>query len=145
MNIPLYRYFQLLAFIILSSLIISCDKIDEPYTKSIDNKINNTDTFPNIINFSKKVLLEEYTGFKCQFCPTGAQKALELYDRTAKEGARGEKYPTYGRLPPTPRGGTPSDLSNLGYGTHRDNVTGDAPNSVHFLEELVKMNEQAQR
>jgi len=78
--------------------------------------------------------------------PSGiAQKALELYDRTAKEGARGEKYPTYGRLPPTPRGGTPSDLSNLGYGTHRDNVTGDAPNSVHFLEELVKMNEQAQR
>jgi thiol-disulfide isomerase/thioredoxin len=63
-----------LIFSILSLLIVSCDKIDPPYTEAIQKP--DTD---------KKVLLEDFTGHKCVNCPSAHEIAHQLQDAYGKE------------------------------------------------------------
>ena len=68
------RYIKTLFTILAFSLfIISCDKIDEPYTK----KNNGGGDTNNVV---RKVLLEDYTGHKCVNCPAAAIIAHDLKD-----------------------------------------------------------------
>ena len=69
--------------VLLSSCLIamvSCDKIDAPYTDDNINIITDSiPVFPSLsANYYNKVLLEEYTGIKCVYCPTGSQIARNL-------------------------------------------------------------------
>lgn len=65
----------------VSGIMISCDKIEEPYVKVIEN----IDTaacpipeFPASGNVTKRVLLEDYTGHICVNCPSAAIIAHNL-------------------------------------------------------------------
>ena len=63
------------ALIFASGLfIMSCDKVDEPYLKSIGS---NSDTIGPTEKI-RKVLLEEFTGQKCPNCPEGTELAHSL-------------------------------------------------------------------
>lgn len=69
------RYIKSLLILIAFSLfIISCDKIDEPYT----TESNGDDTTTTVL--VRKVLLEDYTGHKCVNCPGAALIAHDLKD-----------------------------------------------------------------
>ena len=50
----------------------SCDVIDEPYTENIDVSDCPVPTFPEVTNPKKTILLEEFTGHTCVYCPYGA-------------------------------------------------------------------------
>lgn len=66
MKYPFFKNIYIVGFFIISSvLIISCDKIKEPY------KSFSTDIITN-----KKIILEEVTGHKCVNCPA-AHKELQ--------------------------------------------------------------------
>lgn len=73
----------LLTFTIISffAFLVSCDKIEEPFTK----KTGNVDTaacpvpeFPAVNSVKKRVLLEDYTGHMCVNCPKAAILAHDL-------------------------------------------------------------------
>ncbi len=51
----------------------SCDVIESGYREDPKTIAPAGDTV-------RKILLEEYTGFKCGFCPPANQKALDIYD-----------------------------------------------------------------
>lgn len=63
----------------------SCDKLDEPYF--IEPIVAESDTIPltheDTINFDGKcvVLLEDYTGVKCNNCPAAGEVALQLQEQ----------------------------------------------------------------
>jgi len=81
-NITTYRWFALMICIsIASGLFQACDKIDGPYLV----KVESSDTlscpppeFPNVIDDTKRVLLEDYTGHTCVNCPSAAIIARNL-------------------------------------------------------------------
>jgi thiol-disulfide isomerase/thioredoxin len=56
--------------ILFTFIIASCDKMEEPYTSAIPAKEWN----------GKKVLLEDYTGHKCTYCPSAAVIAKDIKD-----------------------------------------------------------------
>ncbi|MCR5037606.1 MAG: Omp28 family outer membrane lipoprotein [Bacteroidales bacterium] len=64
---------------------MSCDKLKEPYI--IEPIVEESDTIPltpeDIANFDGKlvVLLEDYTGVKCNNCPAAAEIALQLQEQ----------------------------------------------------------------
>ncbi|MCF8298610.1 MAG: Omp28-related outer membrane protein [Saprospiraceae bacterium] len=66
------RFLRFIALIVLSGfLFISCDKIEPPFTEKI--------VVPPLKDtIFKKVLLEEYTGFKCVNCPAASELADSL-------------------------------------------------------------------
>ncbi len=59
----------LLLYIVIT---VGCDKINPPYLENT----NSIDT-----SFQRKVLLEEYTGFRCGNCPEAAEVAHSLKER----------------------------------------------------------------
>ncbi|MBW6490213.1 MAG: Omp28 family outer membrane lipoprotein [Lentimicrobium sp.] len=68
---------------ILSSFtfMVSCDKIEEPFTKktaSIDTAACPVPQFPAVNAVKKRVLLEDYTGHTCVNCPKAAGLAHNL-------------------------------------------------------------------
>lgn len=66
-----------ISIIIISLIVfttISCDVIEPPYTENNNN--NNDDTTEKV----QRALLEEYTGFRCGFCPPAAELAHDLKD-----------------------------------------------------------------
>ena len=64
---------------------MSCDKLKEPYI--IEPIVEESDTIPltpeDIANFDGKivVLLEDYTGVRCENCPAAAEIALQLQEQ----------------------------------------------------------------
>ncbi|SVE12928.1 uncharacterized protein METZ01_LOCUS465782, partial [marine metagenome] len=61
---------------------ISCDKVD-PQFKSVNEPIGDTSSITTTTETVRKVLLEEFAGHKCKFCPRaarGAQLIKELHD-----------------------------------------------------------------
>ena len=66
-----YILFTLTA--LLSLGIFSCDVIESDYREDPKSIAPAGDTV-------RKILLEEYTGFKCGFCPPANQKALDIYE-----------------------------------------------------------------
>tara|TARA_R110002072_G_scaffold9144_16_gene44959 strand:- start:1541 stop:2410 length:870 start_codon:yes stop_codon:yes gene_type:complete len=74
----LYQYFSLLLF---SSLLFSCDKIDDPVIE-LEGCVDQCTALPTENYISKKaVLIEEFTGITCNNCPDAALKAQELKDK----------------------------------------------------------------
>lgn len=71
--IDLKKMIYLIAFVICSWFFFSCDEINPPYTKTntIDTTAKDNDTI-------RRILLEDYTGFKCVHCPTAADLAKKL-------------------------------------------------------------------
>ncbi|HIA37116.1 MAG TPA: Omp28 family outer membrane lipoprotein [Flavobacteriales bacterium] len=68
-----------ISFLILPLLwfIFSCDKIEPPFT-TINETINNPDTVDTTSGAIRKVLLEDFTGHKCGYCPQAATIAQQL-------------------------------------------------------------------
>lgn len=65
------KYFSIIT--IISILIVACDVIEPPYEEK---------TEVNVDTAARVVLLEEYTGFRCGYCPSGSEIAhhiKELY------------------------------------------------------------------
>jgi thiol-disulfide isomerase/thioredoxin len=56
----------------ISGIIISCDKVKEPYMKEVDVSDCPVPVFPDTAVSKKTVLIEEFTGHLCPNCPTGA-------------------------------------------------------------------------
>ena len=61
MNKRIFSY--LLAVVVLLS---ACDKVDPPYTQTSGGNPNTSDTV------FRKILIEDYTGFRCGNCPAAA-------------------------------------------------------------------------
>lgn len=82
----------LLTLAVGAFLFASCDKVEQPYGPSIDEKgyelypdgdsthyaQNAWPTFPANTSDDRNVLLEDYTGHKCTFCPAAASLAEQL-------------------------------------------------------------------
>jgi hypothetical protein len=49
----------------------SCDIVDEPYTENTDVSDCPVPTFPEVTNPQKTILIEEFTGHTCVYCPYG--------------------------------------------------------------------------
>lgn len=82
------RFFPyLIAFTFVSGAFLSCDKVDPPYTTLTSsnnnpgnpNDTSNTDTTDTSGSDStfRKILIEDYTGFRCGNCPAAA---ITLYN-----------------------------------------------------------------
>ncbi len=59
--------------VLLGFFLLSCDKIEPPYTEEIGQ-----DTVSDVV--VRKILLEDYTGHTCPNCPEAAALAHELYN-----------------------------------------------------------------
>ena len=81
-----------LSFGVLSVVLTSCDKVDKPYPQVQSTELDETlypGTWSNYVanewpqftqntNQNKNVLVEDYTGHKCTFCPAAAVIAHDL-------------------------------------------------------------------
>lgn len=67
---------NILSFIIYALILIGCDIIEPPY---VENQ-NQTDT----TEYTQKILLEEYTGFRCGNCPEAIEVAHSLKEKYPK-------------------------------------------------------------
>lgn len=79
-----------LLFLITAS-IIACDKVEKPYIPIASSELNQAlypgdwssypwPTFTNNTNANRNVLLEDYTGHTCVFCPAAADIAHQIED-----------------------------------------------------------------
>lgn len=77
------KYFiVLLGFAFLTSFLISCDKIEEPYVvKDVIDASCDTPSFPELGSTYRKLFLEEFTGHTCVNCPDGHRRASLLMDK----------------------------------------------------------------
>lgn len=66
------RIEQILILLLYVAIIVGCDKINPPYFENT----NSVDTA-----FQRKVLLEEYTGFRCGNCPEATEVAHSLKEK----------------------------------------------------------------
>jgi hypothetical protein len=56
----------------LAGFVISCDKIEAPYMNVVDVSDCPVPTFPDVTTPKKTVLIEEFTGHECVYCPAGS-------------------------------------------------------------------------
>ncbi len=75
-------YVTLVTIIGIAGFIISCDKIKGPYMRPVDVSDCPVPTFPAITNPQKTVLIEEFTGHKCVYCPTGADYLHQIQQQS---------------------------------------------------------------
>jgi thiol-disulfide isomerase/thioredoxin len=68
-----------LCVIVCTSTLTSCDIIEEPYFEDSYLVDDQTD-FPAIQDSSKNILIEEFTGQKCTYCPAGQVIIEELLE-----------------------------------------------------------------
>ena len=67
--------------LIIPLLWVSCDTIEDD-AKLVMQKGETTDTTPITVRSSKqRVLLEDFTGWRCTNCPAAAEKATELISK----------------------------------------------------------------
>lgn len=82
----LFRYF---AVLVLGFQFISCDRIEKPYLPAVSSELNQSlfpgdwedypwPTFGTSGSVDRNVLLEDYTGHKCIYCPAAAVVAEKL-------------------------------------------------------------------
>tara|TARA_A100001037_G_C15058583_1_gene593585 strand:- start:184 stop:1110 length:927 start_codon:yes stop_codon:yes gene_type:complete len=74
MNKMKKMYKIILSFIMIYGVLPSCDIVETPYMN--DNNISPIDT----TTFVKKVLIEDFTGHRCQNCPDAAAELSSLQD-----------------------------------------------------------------
>ena len=134
--------------LMLSSVAIffSCDKVEAPYMIVSDVSDCPVPVFPDITSPEKTLLIEEFTGHKCVYCPTGAHYIHQIkqqtygsrvvalaihsgglsepepgnYDLDLRAGTFGEELYAYFGSPAQPRAGfnrEKIDGTNVFYGT----------------------------
>lgn len=71
-----------LTIVIGTLLLVGCDRIEGPYLITDQDETSYVE-FPalDVSTVYRKVLIEEFTGHRCQNCPTGHQKLEELHER----------------------------------------------------------------
>jgi hypothetical protein len=83
----------LLTFSIIGLLLCSCDHVDNPYPVQINIDLDTTlypglwsdyenNEWPSFVentNVNKNILIEDFTGHKCVFCPAAADLAHDLH------------------------------------------------------------------
>ncbi len=62
------QLFRSIAFLYILILVAACDKVEGPYSENIQTPVIGDDTV-------RKILLEDYTGHKCQGCPAAHEEA----------------------------------------------------------------------
>lgn len=81
--------------IIFGALIMSCDKVEQPYENPVSSEVDQSlypddwanypwPDFTQNTNTDRNILLEDYTGHTCVFCPAAADIAAQL--ETANPG-----------------------------------------------------------
>ena len=84
----------LLFIIVLGSLFYSCDHVKNPYPPEVNLELDTTlypglwsdyennewPTFSQNTNTNRNVLIEDFTGHKCVFCPAAADLAHQLHE-----------------------------------------------------------------
>lgn len=77
--------------ILIALTLLSCDKVDKPFIPGIPTELNtslypgdwSTYPFPSFspnTNTNRNVLIEDFTGHKCVFCPNAAVVAKDIED-----------------------------------------------------------------
>ena len=61
-------------FLLLCGVLLSCDVVEAPYKETVDTPIDTTK------KYVQKVLIEDYTGMNCGWCPGAADEAKKLHD-----------------------------------------------------------------
>ena len=108
----------LFIFSIISSLYLSsCNKINEPYTLPIPVKDW----------YGKKILLEDYTGHKCQNCPAAAASAANIKEQYGEKVIILAVHAGYYALPSPPN--FPEDFTTS-EGNAWDAYFGISPNGL---------------
>lgn len=80
-----------LILILAAVSLISCDKVDKPFIPGVSTELNTSlfpgdfatypwPTFTQNTNTNRNVLIEDYTGHKCVFCPNAAVIAKGIED-----------------------------------------------------------------
>jgi hypothetical protein len=80
-----------LILILAAVTLVSCDKVEKPYIPAIPTELNTSlypgawsaypwPTFTQNTNTNRNVLIEDYTGHKCVFCPNAAVVAKGIED-----------------------------------------------------------------
>jgi len=91
------RYIFALVLIVCSALINSCDKVDDPYPLPYNTNLDTTlypgnwndyianewPQFSTNTNTDRNVLIEDFTGHLCVFCPAAADEAHALQEANA--------------------------------------------------------------
>jgi len=74
-----FKFYSLL-IVLVSISFFSCDVIEEPFMVVQEEVSDSCDAFifSSVENYTKKVLLEDYTGQTCGNCPRAAERAHEL-------------------------------------------------------------------
>lgn len=74
-----------LALLITLAIIVGCDVVDAPYVKSVappaDTSLQDTSTVSVTTGALQNVLIEDYTGHTCGFCPEAADIATVIYQK----------------------------------------------------------------
>ena len=78
---------QIVLATILSLFIFSCDVIEEPFMVEQEVVSDSCEAFlfSPIESYTKKVLLEDYTGQTCGNCPRAGEKAYELQEQFGEQ------------------------------------------------------------
>jgi hypothetical protein len=74
------RILQFIPILLLLITISSCDIIDAPFEETSSNGNGNVNDTAVLVAgpYNRKILLEEYTGFKCGNCPRAADKIKDM-------------------------------------------------------------------
>jgi hypothetical protein len=75
MKTPMKSIAHIFIFLLIAAAFSACDKIDEPYLR---------ETGP-VEEGTRVVLLEDFTGHKCVYCPDAAVIAEEIYEAHPKQ------------------------------------------------------------
>lgn len=75
----------LIGFLLISSFLLSCDKVEDPYAHieeeidvDIDSTFNDTTYNDTTIVQTKRILIEDFTGHLCPNCPKGTDIAKAI-------------------------------------------------------------------
>lgn len=142
------RKFLIIGLLLISGVIIffSCDKVEPPYMNVTDVSDCPVPVFTDITTPEKTILIEEFTGHLCVYCPTGAYYMHQIqaqsygnrvialaihasgladpepgdYSLDLRPGPHGEEFYAYFGSPAEPRAGfnrEKLDGTNNFYGT----------------------------
>ena len=78
-KIALFLGFSSVVFI---ALFLSCDKVEPPYMNVTDVSDCPVPVFPDITTPEKTILIEEFTGHRCVYCPTGAYYLHQIKEQS---------------------------------------------------------------
>lgn len=109
-------------YCLLLTVFVSCDKIDDPF----ERKLELIDTTQQITDYTRYVLIEEFTGHTCPNCPDGAREVQRLDSIYGKKLIPVSIHAGYFAKPHNP--------PNTSYLTDFRTTEGEAYNTTFALE-----------